>query len=244
MSDESLLLAALEPFFQKELITDVLHVVKSGKEATVYCCQAHPSTGHELLAAKIYRPRQNRSFKNDAIYQEGRMLDARLQRAAKKRSEKGIAAQFALWIDAEYETLHRLYAAGASLPRPFMQLGTAMLMEYIGDRTTAAPLLAHVRLQDDAVRPLFNRLLHNIELWLACDRVHGDLSPFNILYWQGDVTVIDFPQAVHPQVNPNAFALLQRDVDNVCGYFARYGIRSHPRRIVEDMWTRYQFGEL
>ena len=42
--------------------------VKSGKEATVYCCQAHPSTGAKLLAAKVYRSRNNRSFKNDVIY--------------------------------------------------------------------------------------------------------------------------------------------------------------------------------
>jgi RIO kinase 1 len=38
---------ALEHFFTEGLITEVLHVVKSGKEATVYCCQAHPSIGVE-----------------------------------------------------------------------------------------------------------------------------------------------------------------------------------------------------
>src|SRR5579872_5090423 len=65
---------ALEHFFTEGLITGVLHVVKSGKEATVYCCQAHPSTGVELLAAKVYRSRNNRGFKNDAIYQEGRRI--------------------------------------------------------------------------------------------------------------------------------------------------------------------------
>ena len=43
---------ALDQFFTEGLITEVLHVVKSGKEATVYCCQAHRSTGVELLAQK------------------------------------------------------------------------------------------------------------------------------------------------------------------------------------------------
>jgi len=73
-------LDALEPFFKERWISEVLHIVKSGKEATVYCCRAHPDTELGLLAAKVYRAREDRSFKNDAIYQEGRVvLDKRLR---------------------------------------------------------------------------------------------------------------------------------------------------------------------
>src|SRR2546430_17425234 len=75
-------LLALDDFFAQGLITNVLYEVKSGKEATVYCCEAHPSTGVELLAAKFYRARQHRNFKNDSVYQEGRaILDKRVRRA-------------------------------------------------------------------------------------------------------------------------------------------------------------------
>ena len=35
--------------------------------------------------------------------------------------------------------------------------------------------------------PLFRRLLRNVELFLDCDRVHADFSPFNILFWEGTV---------------------------------------------------------
>ena len=38
-----------ESFYEDWLITEVLHVVKSGKEATVYCCRAHPHTGEKLI---------------------------------------------------------------------------------------------------------------------------------------------------------------------------------------------------
>lgn len=244
MTQEADLLATLEPFFERELITDVLYVVKSGKEATVYCCKAHPSTGQNLLAAKIYRSREHRTFSNDTVYQQGRFLDRRVQRAVAARSRKGLVAMFSSWIEHEYETLHLLYAAGADLPRPLAQVGRAMLMEYIGDHEHAAPPLSRVTLVRDEVRPLFRRMLHNIELWLACDRVHGDLSPFNILYWQGQLKVIDFPQAVHAQINNHSFELLLRDVENVCSYWGRYGVQANPRRIAEDMWVRYQFGEL
>ena len=33
--------------------------------------------------------------------------------------------------------------------------------------------------------------MHKVELFLACDRIHGDLSAYNVLYWQGNVTLID-----------------------------------------------------
>ena len=244
MTNEAYVSASLEPLFEKELITDVLHVVKSGKEATVYCCAAHPTTGVELLAAKVYRPRENRTFKNDALYQHGRMLDKRLQRAISNRSRKGLEVQFSSWIEHEYSTLHLLYAAGATIPRPIAHSGSAILMEYVGDHTAPAPLLINVTPTRNEARRFFDLLMHNIQLWLSCERVHGDLSPYNILYWQGDIKIIDFPQSVHPQNNPNAFNLLAHDIETVCNYLARYGVRANPRRITEDMWVRYQFREL
>jgi RIO kinase 1 len=66
--DAPWILSSLEPFYKQQLITDVLHEAHSGKEATVYCCKAHTSTGVEYLAAKVYRPRMFRSLRNDAIY--------------------------------------------------------------------------------------------------------------------------------------------------------------------------------
>src|SRR5260221_401525 len=89
---------ALDYFFAGGMISEVLYTVKSGKEATVYCCQARPSMGADLLAAKVYRPRTNRSFKNDAIYQEGRViLKGQVRRAVEKKTRFGREAQFAIW---------------------------------------------------------------------------------------------------------------------------------------------------
>src|SRR5262249_39363145 len=77
----------LDYFFAEGMITEILYPVKRGKEAIVYCCQAHPSTGAELLAAKIYRPRDHRGFKNDAMYQEGRVItNGQVRRAVQKKS--------------------------------------------------------------------------------------------------------------------------------------------------------------
>src|SRR6185369_6807720 len=97
-----------------------------------------------------------------------------------------------------------------------------------------APLLKHVRLDADEVQPLFDRLLYNIALCLLNERVHGDLSAYNILYWEGDVILIDFAQAVDPRTNPEASALLARDIERVCQIFTPYGIDASPAALTED----------
>src|SRR3954464_5714306 len=64
-------LAALDEFIEARVIAEVIGVVKSGKEATVYCCRPYrANTG--LIAAKVYRDRDVRRFSNDAPYMEGR----------------------------------------------------------------------------------------------------------------------------------------------------------------------------
>src|SRR5262245_43798084 len=77
-------LSALEPFVHEGWITEIVREIKSGKEATVYCCRGGPRTTEPQLAAKVYRPIESRRFRNDAIYQAGRMhlaRDSRVKRA-------------------------------------------------------------------------------------------------------------------------------------------------------------------
>ena len=89
------------------------------------------------------------------------------------------------------------------------------------------------RLQQDSYKP------HNIDLMLANDLVHGDLSAYNILYWDDQITLIDFPQAINPHANRNAYSIFERDVQRVCEYFASQGIKSNPRRLAADLWTAH-----
>lgn len=236
---------ALEQFFADGLITRILYTVKSGKEATVYCCQADASTGVEMLAAKVYRSRNNRGFKNDAIYQEGRLiLDRHVRRAVQNKSRFGREAQFGMWIDYEFTALNALYKVGADVPRPFARSGSALLMEYLGDRQRAAPSLQSIDLARDEVYAVFDRLMRNIELWLANNYVHADLSAYNVLYWQRQARIIDFPQAVDPRFNPNARVLLERDIDNICRYMARYGLQRDSHAITDRLWRKFKNSEL
>lgn len=247
--DAPWLLSSLTPLYEQQLISDVLGEAHSGKEAMVYCCAAHPSTGAEYLAAKIYRPRMFRSLRNDAVYRFSRVQrdeqgqaehgNSRRGSAATRKTERGRAAQVAAWIEYEYQTQRLLYNQGANVPRPYAQVGNAVLMEYIGAVEQPAPRLGGVLLEPREAREHFACIMRNIELALACGRIHGDLSEYNILYWEGKVTLIDFAQAADPYHNSDVYSLFARDVARVCRYFARYGIETNAGELAREIWTRH-----
>lgn len=237
-------LPILTEFYDRGLITGVVGPVKRGKEATVYCCRAHPSTGRDLLAAKVYREREGRAFMNDAVYWAGASVGKRRERLAfQQKSRTGVAVQAGAWQAREWRTLRVLHAAGADVPAPIATLergrSGAFLMEFVGDERGAAPQLQHVTLTADEAAALYQRVLENVALWLAHHRVHADLSAFNILYWRGAVKVIDLPQAVDPRENPNAWDLLRRDLEHVHHYFARYGIGGDAAWLAYDLRRQY-----
>lgn len=234
-------------FYEEQLITDVLRRVKGGKEATVYCCTGHPSTGMELIAGKVYHEREFRSLKNDSQYRQGRtildiegksVLGRREARAMYRKTGFGKELLHTGWLASEFGTMSKLYELGADVPKPISQNDNAILMEYIGDETAAAPALNHVTLTREEAKPLFDTIIRNIGLMLANDVIHGDLSAYNILYWEGQVKIIDFPQAVNPFKNPDAYGLLERDVTRICQYFARYRVQSEPMSLTREIWAQ------
>jgi RIO kinase 1 len=213
----------LDAFVGDGSITEVLYVVRSGKEATVYCCRGAAEFGGGLVAAKVYRPLERRNFHNEAIYQPGH--DAALSRRDKlalhKKSRHGRDVQYGIWIHAEFQTLRVLFEAGADVPQVFSHSNGAILMEYFGDEEAAAPMLSRATLPRETADQLLRGIIDNVAIWLRNNLVHGDLSAYNLLCWDGRVVAIDFPQAVDARFNPNARALLVRDLENVCTHFTK-----------------------
>lgn len=236
-------MAAMQEFIDDAAITAVLGVVKSGKEATVYRCRAPRGGKARYLAVKVYHDHMHRSFQRAHEYMEGRVIldSGQVKRAVEGRTEFGRSAEAAMWVNAEFDVLSALGYAGADVPEVFACTDRAILMEYVGEGEVAAPHLQHAKIPRDRARDTFDRLLWNIEVCLRENFVHGDLSPFNILYSQGRAVIIDFPQAVDPRTAPAAKKLLDRDVRNVTQYFARYGIEADPRAISDDLWERFSY---
>jgi RIO kinase 1 len=242
-------LLAVQPFIDEGLVTAVSGLVKTGKEASVLRCKAHPSLRARYVALKAYHGRRFRNFRADGVYTSGRALErnpgmARIARGIRRGRKAGQELRESLWTGHEFQTLHVLHAAGSAAPEPFAATGNAILMEYIGDGQAAAPQLASAHLDREEAEAVFGALLAEVELWLGLNVVHGDLSAYNVLYWKGRPRPIDFPQAVDPRFNPNAPALLERDLVNVQRHLSRFGLRADPQRLAAGLWRRFTLGQL
>jgi RIO kinase 1 len=240
---------ALDSFIDLALITEVLYPVKSGKEATVYACRAHPDTKTKLLAAKVYKHLRDRSFRNDAVYQEERLYgNSRERRAYERGTEFGLDVHFMLWVGQEWDHLTKLHKAGVYVPVPIKQVSRAILMEFYGDEDGPCPLLHNADLTRQQAEDAWQLIKANVEMMLQANYVHGDLSPYNILIDATQpsdmVRIIDLPQAVDARFNPNARDLLQHDVDVTFKWFSKRGIRDNSKAFVADLWRRWKRAEL
>jgi RIO kinase 1 len=239
------LLSSVSELYEQNWFEDILAMVRGGKEASVYLCRTPPNMEKALLAAKVYRPRRFRNLKKDHLYREGRdqldatgkvILDDRAHHAMYKKTSFGLELLHSSWVGHEFLTMQILADAGVDLPRPYVSSNNAIMMDYIGDEHNAAPALNEINLTPGEARPLFQRVIHNIELMLACNRVHADLSAYNILYWEGEITLIDFPQAINPEENHNAWRIFARDVLRVCEYFTSQGVACDANALATKMW--------
>jgi RIO kinase 1 len=238
---------ASEHFLDEGLIERVLRPIKSGKEASVHLCRANPrTTGERLVALKVYHPLDRRDFRDESIYRDGEWIKERRIRAAlEKKTRFGRELQGGLWVGREWETLRLLWDAGAPVPRPIEATESAILMSYLGDDARAAPQLHRMRFDGrDEAEVVLERCLRAIELLLFRDVIHGDLSPFNVLVWDGEPWLIDFPQAVDAKKNRHAESLLARDVGRICEHFERLGVVRDAGTISADLWTAWTFADL
>src|SRR6059036_2444408 len=195
------------------VIATLDYPVSTGKEASVF--HATDAAGR-AKAVKIYRI-ANATFRNIAVYIEG---DPRF-----KKVKKAIRPTLLAWAQKEYKNLVRMGDAGVRVPNPERVLDNVLVMEYIGDETQPAPSLREVALEDPYA--VFNDVVANMRGIRESELVHADLSEYNLLWWAGQVVVIDVGQAV-PLDHPRAAEWFKRDVGNIARFFRRLRINVSP----------------
>lgn len=244
----------LGPFSEAGWFETILYRVRSGKEAMVYCCEAHPETGYDLLAAKVYLPPRSRAAKYYDTYNLGRdpldnegqpIRQKRYNSKRKKRVPKQDQQRQAeiSWVQHEYQTQTLVYNAGAKVPEPLAVNDNAILTTFVGNRRLPAPTLQRTKIAPTQAGDLFIQLLEQIAIFLSQDRIHSDLSSYNILYTKNDFTIIDFPQAINAQTHPKAFFFLHRDIERLCDYFAKFELEADSRAFARSLWGKYKRGE-
>lgn len=233
----------LEPLVHDGLVDEVLRSLKSGKEASVYVVRSRG----EVCCAKVYKDVTKRSFKQAAVYQEGRKVrNSRQQRAMEKGSRFGRQEREEAWQNAEVTALYRLQAAGVRVPQPYGFYDGVLLMEMVTDAEgEVAPRLNDVEgLSPELAREYHARMIREIVRMLCAGLVHGDLSEYNVLLAADGPVVIDLPQAVDAAGNNHAQRMLVRDVDNMAAYFGRFAPELKETEYGEEIWAIYETGLL
>lgn len=232
----------LQPLIDDGVIDEVVRSLKSGKEATVHVVRC----GTQLRCAKVYRDMAQRSFQRRAQYQEGRKVRGSRETRAMSRSTRfGRREQEQEWKNAEVDALYRLVAADVRVPRPFGYFNDVLIMELVTDAAgDPAPRLGEVQLTPDAAREYHAFLMRQIVRMLSAGLIHGDLSEFNILLAPEGPVIIDLPQVVNASGNNAAFAMLERDVNNLRGTLGRFAPELLQTEFAREMWALYEQGEL
>jgi RIO kinase 1 len=215
--------------FLDELISDI----KTGKEAAVYLGR----NADGFVAVKIYTDLRVRSFRRDDSYRRGRFIgDERIEKAIDQGSKKGLDAHQILWVQEEFRQMRYFLERGVRVPRAIAVSGISLLMEFIGDKDgRAAPRIADLKMERQTAEEAFRQAVQNLKLIVKSGRVHGDYSTFNILWHNEKAVVIDFPQVIEFENNPQADAFLERDVRSLCKSFRKQGVKTDELKVLKDV---------
>ncbi len=202
------------------VIDEVLGRLKSGKEANISLVRR----GEQIFAAKVYKDRATRSFKNNSDYKEGRKVrNTRTQRAMDSGGSFGRDAAEQEWKSAEADALFKLAGTGVRIPTPIMFYEGVLLMELVKDAEgRPAPRLIDVAIAPEEAMGVFADIVAQMIAMLCCDVIHGDLSPYNILAAAEGPTIIDFPQVISAVHSSRAEYFFLRDFDNVGRFLAGF----------------------
>jgi len=187
--------------------------ISTGKEANVY--EALDDEGGDV-AVKVYRINAS-NFKQMRDYLEG---DPRFE--GLRGDKKAVVLS---WTRKEFANLRRAQDAGVRVPEPLAVQRNVLVMELIGREGDAASKLSDVTVENpqmayEVVREYVRRLYD-------AGLVHGDLSEYNVVVYEGELVVIDVGQAVTVH-HPSSADLLERDCRNVANFFARQGADADP----------------
>lgn len=213
-----------------------LGILKTGKEADVFLVERVLGDDVNLLAAKRYRDTQHRQFRNDAAYRASKVAaNTRESRAMAKQTRFGSAIRAGGWAANEWLRVCRLWVIGVRVPYPVQLAGTEVMLEYVGDEDQMAPRLVNAGASRVELAALCDQAVDALRKMTWDGLVHADLSPYNVLVWHGELVIIDLPQAVDLDDNPNAYDFLQRDVTNLIGWFAKRGVDVDPSVVFTDL---------
>ncbi|EEY65501.1 Rio kinase [Phytophthora infestans T30-4] len=195
------------------IVTEINGCLSTGKEANVY--HARLPDGREG-AIKVYKT-SILVFKDREKYVSG---EFRFRHGYSKSNPRKMVK---LWAEKEMRNLRRLRDAGIYCPAPILLRSHVLLMDFIGLDGWAAPRLKDAKISDNRYRECYLYCIKMMRtMYQKCRLVHGDLSEYNILYYQAKLYFIDVSQSVEHE-HPSAHDFLRKDCRNIADYFRKTG---------------------
>ena len=205
-------LLAFERLISQKVIDTLDFPISTGKEGNVFRAT---TPDKKFVAVKVYRISTS-TFKHLSKYIIG---DPRFKSIHKSRKDIIHA-----WTKKEFKNLQRLTKIGVKSPKPIVTIKNILVMEYIGYEKRPAPLLKEVQLKNP--QKIFDEIIQDLKkMYKKAELVHGDLSAFNILFYENTPYLIDLGQAVLLE-HSNSDELLKRDIHNICVYFKKYNVKT------------------
>lgn len=198
----------------KGFLTQIDGCLSTGKEANVYYARGE---GDREYAVKIFKT-SILVFKDRDKYVSG---EYRFRHGYCKSNPRKMVK---VWAEKEMRNLKRLRAAGICCPEAHLLKSHVLVMDFLGRNGWCAPRLKDAELTIDQSFDAYKSVVLDMRRMLhECNLVHGDLSEYNLLWYEGKVAVIDVSQSVE-QSHPLALDFLRKDCSNVTDFFGRKGL--------------------
>ena len=137
-------------------------------------------------ALKIYRT-STLNFNSIIKYIEG---DYRFEHI--RRTKSGLIS---VWAQKEFRNLTDCFKAEVNVPKPITFRENIIMMQYLGKKSYVAPMLKDTLMKEP--EKMYNEIKENITKMVnIANLVHGDLSEYNIVYFNDKPYIIDVSQAL------------------------------------------------
>ncbi len=181
-------------------ISNLLGPIGTGKESYVF----YSRDFHDrIVAVKIHRHNID-AFKSIPAY-------IRLR----GRKSGGFIKQINDWTRFEYNFLSKAHNLGINTPEPIRCYENIIVMQFLGRDENPAELA--IKDSDFNIERWYVLLTNFIVSMAKNGIIHGDLSPYNILNYNGEPFIIDFSQAL--KLSSLTINFLVRDITNVNNWF-------------------------
>uniref|UniRef100_A0A6G1S9J9 Serine/threonine-protein kinase RIO3 n=1 Tax=Aceria tosichella TaxID=561515 RepID=A0A6G1S9J9_9ACAR len=195
-------------------------VIGHGKESTVLHATGrdHEDKPGQEVAIKIFKSDNNMAFKTRDTYNKSKCPSYKFDKPKSKNDSLN------KWAERGYKNLKLLRKADIDCPDAISLKKHVLVMTFLGSNCQPAPQLKDANLDLIKLQSSYEQVIViMMKMYSQCDLIHGDLSEYNLMWYNEKVFVIDVSQSMSTS-HPNANSFLYRDCKNMITFYRKSGL--------------------